>query len=120
MSETAEIAHSPNRPGGSSAVVRAPHGRPLHARQRFLLVARMVARVYAGYKSIQVLGKALGDERVDWMYRRQHRVAAESIYQTATRLEGLLIKACQFLGTRADVLPDEYIEVLSRLQDRVP
>jgi predicted unusual protein kinase regulating ubiquinone biosynthesis (AarF/ABC1/UbiB family) len=27
---------------------------------------------------------------------------------------------CQFLGSRADILPDEYIEVLSRLQDKVP
>jgi predicted unusual protein kinase regulating ubiquinone biosynthesis (AarF/ABC1/UbiB family) len=84
------------------------------------LVARMVGRIYAGYKSIQLLGKVLGAERVEWMYHRQHRIAAGLIYDTATRLEGLLIKACQFLGTRADLLPDEYIEVLSQLQDRVP
>ncbi|HVM97727.1 MAG TPA: AarF/UbiB family protein [Candidatus Acidoferrales bacterium] len=80
----------------------------------------MVARIYAGYKGIQLLGRAIGEARVDWMYHRQHRIAAETIYQTATTLEGLLIKACQFLGTRADVLPDEFVEVLSRLQDRVP
>jgi predicted unusual protein kinase regulating ubiquinone biosynthesis (AarF/ABC1/UbiB family) len=27
---------------------------------------------------------------------------------------------CQFLGSRADILPDEYVEILSRLQDKVP
>jgi predicted unusual protein kinase regulating ubiquinone biosynthesis (AarF/ABC1/UbiB family) len=97
---------------------RAP--RVLRSRQRFLPVAGMVGRIYAGYKSIQLLGRAIGDDRVDWMYHRQHRIAAETIYNTATLLEGLLIKACQFIGTRADVLPDEFIEVLSRLQDRVP
>jgi predicted unusual protein kinase regulating ubiquinone biosynthesis (AarF/ABC1/UbiB family) len=32
----------------------------------------------------------------------------------------LLIKACQFLGTRADILPQEYVDILSQLQDRVP
>ncbi len=80
----------------------------------------MVAGIYAGYKSIQVLGRAIGADRVEWMYRRQHRASAERIYETAILLEGLIIKSCQFLGTRADILPDEFIEVLSRLQDRVP
>src|SRR2546427_8444143 len=37
-----------------------------------------------------------------------------------SRLEGLPIKVCQFLGSRADILPAEYVEVLSQLQDRVP
>ena len=106
---------------GSDSQDRAPRrAPPLRRHNRFLPVARMVARVYAGYKSIQLLGKAVGADRVEWMYRRQHRIAAELIYDTATQMEGLLIKACQFLGTRADVLPDEYIEVLSRLHDRVP
>jgi ubiquinone biosynthesis protein len=35
-------------------------------------------------------------------------------------LQGLILKGCQFLGARADVLPPEYVEVLSSLQDRVP
>src|SRR3989475_4931976 len=37
-----------------------------------------------------------------------------------SRLEGLPIKVCQFVGSRADILPAEYVEVLSQLQDRVP
>jgi ubiquinone biosynthesis protein len=89
-------------------------------RHRFLITAAAVAKIYAGYKSLQALGKVLGTERVDPMVHRQHRRAAELVYQTATQLEGMLIKACQFIGTRADVLPDEYVEVLSRLHDRVP
>src|SRR5439155_9994413 len=51
---------------------------------------------------------------------RHHRCSAERAYRLATRLEGLPIKVCQFLGSRADILPAEYVEVLSRLQDRVP
>ncbi len=91
-----------------------------HAGRRFLVTARAVGKIYAGYKALQFLGKVLGPDRVEGLLRRQHRRAAELVYETATRLEGMLIKACQFIGTRADVLPDEYIEILSRLHDRVP
>src|SRR5712692_515775 len=83
--------------------------------KRFLIVARMVAQVYGGYKVVQALSKVIAAERSDAMYHRHHRRSAQLAYRTATRLEGLLIKACQFLGTRADILPDEYITVLSQL-----
>src|SRR6202041_3899308 len=46
--------------------------------------------------------------------------AAQALNHTALRLEGLLIKACQFIATRADVLPDEWVSTLSGLHDRVP
>jgi ubiquinone biosynthesis protein len=94
--------------------------KPLDRRLRFLLVARMVSQVYAGYKGLQLLGKAVGWPRVEGMLRTHHRRSAEVAYRTAIRLEGLLIKGCQFLGTRADILPEEYVQVLSRLHDRVP
>ncbi len=87
---------------------------------RFLIVARMVARVYGGYKLVQWCGWFLAQRGQDERYRRQHRRSAELIYRTALRLEGWLVKACQFIGTRADILPSEYIEILSRLQDQVP
>src|SRR5262245_62751489 len=53
-------------------------------------------------------------------WSRLHRDNANAIYATAVELRGLILKACQFMGTRADVLPPEYVEVLSRLHDRVP
>ncbi len=95
------------------------NGSSSHPR-RFLTIARTVIQVYAGYKGLQLLAKALGDARVERFYRRHHRRSAELAYRTATQLQGLMIKACQFLGTRADILPEEYIEVLSKLHDRVP
>jgi len=105
------MAESPANRNG-----RNPPGR----RRRFLIVARMVSEVYGGYKGIQLLSRIVGAARVDAMYRRHHRRSAGRAYRTATRLQGLLIKACQFLGTRADILPEEYITVLSQLHDRVP
>jgi predicted unusual protein kinase regulating ubiquinone biosynthesis (AarF/ABC1/UbiB family) len=92
----------------------------MDARHRFLIVARMVAVVYGGYKSLQVLETVVGAQRLSLRYRRHHRRSAKLAYDTATRLQGLLIKSCQFLGTRADILPREYIQILARLHDRVP
>lgn len=87
--------------------------------RRFAAQAALVAQVYAGYKLIQVLGRLrLADQTAS--LRRHHRRSAQAVYGMATRLEGLPIKVCQFLGSRADILPDEYVEVLSQLQDRVP
>src|SRR5881398_2973929 len=86
---------------------------------RFAAQASLVARVYGGYKLIQALGR-VGLAGADGHYARHHRRSAERAYRLATRLEGRPIKVCQFLGSRADILPAEYVEVLSRLQDRVP
>jgi aarF domain-containing kinase len=35
-------------------------------------------------------------------------------------MEGLMIKMCQFISSRADVAPPEYVHILGRLQDQVP
>ncbi len=86
---------------------------------RLAAQASLLARVYGGYKLIQALGRA-GLVEADGHYARHHRRSAEATYRLATRLEGLPIKVCQFLGSRADILPAEYVDVLSTLQDRVP
>jgi len=87
---------------------------------RFFIVAQMVLRIYSGYKFIQLYSRLFNPKGQTERYARHHRRSAELIYRTALRLEGWLVKACQFIGSRADILPPEYIEVLSRLHDRVP
>jgi len=97
--------------------------RPLAYRGRivrFLLIAQMVLRIYVGYKLIQWYSRFFTRNDQTARYRRHHRRSAQLIYRIALRLEGWLVKACQFIGTRADILPQEYIDVLSRLHDRVP
>ncbi|MCA9564469.1 MAG: AarF/ABC1/UbiB kinase family protein [Myxococcales bacterium] len=51
---------------------------------------------------------------------RLHRRSAERLYTLCVELGGAMIKVGQFVSCRADLLPIEYIEVLSKLQDQVP
>jgi len=93
---------------------------PFHRRlRRFALVGWNFVIVYLAYKRIQ-RKKHLSPEERDRRYAAAHLKNAERIYRLATRMEGLLIKTCQFISSRADVSPPEYVAVLSRLQDQVP
>jgi predicted unusual protein kinase regulating ubiquinone biosynthesis (AarF/ABC1/UbiB family) len=44
---------------------------------------------------------------------------ASEFRDTAIRLQGLMIKAGQFLSTRADVMPESFTKELKSLTDRV-
>jgi predicted unusual protein kinase regulating ubiquinone biosynthesis (AarF/ABC1/UbiB family) len=96
---------------------------PLSAVERIERARRLsvaVGRVYLGAKANQMLARGLGPERMRARWSRFHRDSAESIYRTAIELQGLILKGCQYVGARADLMPREWIEVLSKLQDRVP
>lgn len=87
---------------------------------RSLRVLALGVRIYLGYRRIALRQRVFRRRSVENELRRHHRWSAEQIYETATRLEGLLIKAAQVIGSRPDIIPDEYVAVLSRLQDTVP
>jgi aarF domain-containing kinase len=97
----------------------APRSRP----RRFVNVGQMLARVFLGYKRISFMEKRKGESGAAWAEPRRakhHRWSAEKFYETAVKNQGLLIKTGQLLGTRPDVLPEAYVDVLSRLHDEVP
>jgi len=87
---------------------------------RFFTVLSLAVRIYAGYKSIHLWSRFVSDTKAAERYRRQDLRSARALYRTAVKLEGLLIKACQFIATRADILPEEWVGTLSVLHDRVP
>jgi len=87
---------------------------------RLAVVGATVLQVYLSYKIPQVLGRLNLHRDTREQVSRRHRRNAERLYRLATSLQGLMIKPCQFLSSRADLVPDEYIDVLSRLQDQVP
>jgi len=77
-------------------------------------------RVYLGLRANRFVARRLAPSDMPARWKRFHRSSATSVYDTAIELQGLVLKGCQFLGTRADVLPREWVTVLSKLQDRVP
>jgi len=77
-------------------------------------------RIYLGIRARRLLARRLRPPDMSERWLRFHRESAHALYDAAIDLQGLILKGCQFLGTRADVLPRAYVEVLSQLQDRVP
>jgi predicted unusual protein kinase regulating ubiquinone biosynthesis (AarF/ABC1/UbiB family) len=89
---------------------------------RFVTVGGLAAAVYLGYKSISVREAKLSlpPDEAERKRRRHHAWSANRFYHIATTRQGLLIKLGQIIGSRPDLVPEEYIEVLAHLQDRVP
>lgn len=97
--------------------------RRLGAAERLYRARRIgttFGRVYLGIKANQFLARRVRPSDMAERWSRLHHDSARAIYEAAVELKGMILKGCQFLGARADVLPPEYVEVLSRLQDRVP
>ena len=88
--------------------------------QRFLALASLAARIYGGYKAITFRERYLGLRKADAIRSKHHAWCARRIYRAAVGLQGLLIKFGQIVGSRPDLVPEEYIVILSRLQDQVP
>ena len=89
---------------------------------RFVAVGGLAAQVYGGYKAISLREQKLGLDReaAEEKRRKHHTRSANRFYDIAVTRQGLLIKLGQIIGARPDLIPEEYIHVLSRLQDAVP
>jgi len=62
------------------------------------------------------VGGELARERMS----QRHRKRAIKFRQTAIEMGGVLIKLGQFFSSRVDIMPEEYIQELAKLQDTVP
>lgn len=100
-----------------SAEQRLRASERLYRAQR---IGTTFGRTYLGIRANRFIAKRLRPPDMAERWSKLHLASATTIYETAVELRGLILKACQFLGTRADVLPPEYVAVLSRLHDRVP
>ena len=97
--------------------------RRLSAGERLYRARRIgltFGRIYLGIKAQQFIARRLAPSDMKRRWARFHLQSAEAIYDVAVELRGMILKGCQFVGSRADVVPPEYVEVLSRLQDAVP
>ena len=87
---------------------------------RFAYAGAVVARVLLGYKLLSLRRKGLPEDVYLQRLSAHHLRSARWIYSGVLRLQGLMIKIGQTLGSRSDFMPEEYVRVLSPLQDQVP
>jgi predicted unusual protein kinase regulating ubiquinone biosynthesis (AarF/ABC1/UbiB family) len=83
-------------------------------------IGATVGRAWLGLRKERWIERTLGPHDMPARWRAQHRRNAEDLYAAAVELQGLILKGAQWLGARPDLLPPQSIEVLAKLQDRVP
>jgi predicted unusual protein kinase regulating ubiquinone biosynthesis (AarF/ABC1/UbiB family) len=92
----------------------------VHYRKRFLKGLIIALRIVLSYRLNRVLGIFLSPESRSARLSKLNRRNAVLVREKALEMKGVMIKVGQFLSSRKDFLPDEYIEELSELQDQVP
>ena len=95
---------------------RPPNGRL----RRFVPITATVVWVWMRWRWLRIQRRIFGEARMEAATRRFHLSAAEAIVRRAISQQGLVIKTCQFLGSRADILMEEYVRTFSMLHDSVP
>ncbi len=87
---------------------------------RVIRILFLTLTILITYRVHSFLGLFRSEKNHRDRLKQIHRRAAVRLRKTAIELKGILIKLGQFLSARVDLLPEEYIEELSQLQDQVP
>ena len=87
---------------------------------RYKKIIGTTVSIVATYKTLGAQKEFLSEEDYALKLSKAHRKSAKKIYDLCVDLRGGLIKLAQFVSTRQDVLPVEYVEELRGLQDQVP
>ncbi len=89
-------------------------------RKRFFTIVKIVTQIVFDFRKESILIKKHGYSRAQELVKSRHEKRATMLYNAAIEMQGALIKLCQFLSTRVDILPESYIKILKPLQDNVP
>jgi predicted unusual protein kinase regulating ubiquinone biosynthesis (AarF/ABC1/UbiB family) len=87
--------------------------------KRFRKVFFMFLGFFVQFWWIGKTKRFIGKEKADRKYRAIYSSQATKFTSVAVELGGLIIKLGQFISSRVDILPKEYTDVLSELQDSV-
>ncbi|QDZ22040.1 protein kinase [Chloropicon primus] len=120
-------------PASSDAMNRREGTGFFSSMARAYKIYRLAAAVYFDYrrtrKRAEGVKRGLGIENdpdadehpeIDEIWCAAHEKNARLLYDGILELKGLWVKAGQFLSSRPDVVPMEYVRVLSDLQDSIP
>jgi predicted unusual protein kinase regulating ubiquinone biosynthesis (AarF/ABC1/UbiB family) len=100
--------------------LRAPRRAPYGRWRRIVPLTATVVGLWARWRWLRVKRRLFGDEAMNAATHDYHRSAAVAMVRRAVKQQGLIVKTCQFLGSRADILMEEYVQTLSLLHDAVP
>jgi len=89
-------------------------------RSRFLQGFTLFLRVLLSYKFLGLGNIFLSPVRGEERLKKLHAKNALLLRERMVEMKGVLIKIGQFLSSRVDILPEEYTNELSKLQDQVP
>ncbi|KAK4533933.1 hypothetical protein CCYA_CCYA20G4815 [Cyanidiococcus yangmingshanensis] len=89
---------------------------------RRLVVYYVALRVYVDVRWTRRRARRYpeNDPQQVQLWSRCHRRCARRLLRSMLHLRGLWLKAGQYVSTRADAVPTEYVEELMQLQDAVP
>lgn len=93
--------------------------RAWHTVARLLLASLILFPMWLAYVIPWVRTKRFGARIAPETWAKKHRRHARRFYWLAVKMRGGLIKVGQILSTRVDLLPREWTEELSGLQDEV-
>ena len=88
-------------------------------------IFQTAARVFLDYKVLswrcdQMEDTPEASRAKDELWERAHERNAQFLYDKFTSLEALWIKLGQYLSSRADIMPEPYLKILSKCQDSLP
>ena len=92
----------------------------------YWLAARLFASIKVAQRKDRSLRQRLGlgeddeHEKLEIMWDSVHEKNAAMLCRNIIRLSGFWVKVGQYLSSRADVMPPQYLRLLSTLQDAVP
>jgi predicted unusual protein kinase regulating ubiquinone biosynthesis (AarF/ABC1/UbiB family) len=92
----------------------------MKVKKRFARVAKIFFRIFLDFSREYRLIRKVGYQSAVRRMKVFHERRAQELYTAAVEMGGVLIKLCQYFSARRDVFPDEYIKILSPLQDSVP
>lgn len=87
--------------------------------KRFRKVFFMFLQFFVQFWWLGKRKKFIGKDKADSKYRAIYSFQATKFTAVAVEMGGLIIKLGQFISSRVDILPKEYTDVLSELQDSV-